>query len=451
MFGKGGTPLSIWIKEFCELVFIQTIQAFLFAISISMIMQISIANVINTTDRNVSLGIICIVVLTSIFKVEDIVRKIFGFGPTKADHGRALASLAKTKMAFDVGKRIFDNGKKVLGGAGRVGKGMLKTAKDSLDEKNEMQANKDNYKKKLDLLKASNAKPSDEGAKKTRSEKASNLDQQILERKRRAERLAHQYNQKGLSKKKRDELKREMTENDAHISRLEEERAKFGNATDASDSASSSSKTSDAKRVAEMMDLQEKYNAKKKEIEDKYKEKKKARSNMRREGRRMIAKGVLETGGAVIGGTAGMIIGGADGNIDEALRGGVAGMGIGDAIAEGAVNLTTAPIDFGRELNEGLDETRESYAKTVSRFEKDYEKMLSGVYKDLDDAQKSALKHAVSKSARSKAKLSVVPDIDIDINMKNVNQAIQRANKTLKMKGEKEISKLSRSVDDIGN
>ena len=32
MFGKGGGALSTWIKEFCQLVFIQTLQAFIYAI-----------------------------------------------------------------------------------------------------------------------------------------------------------------------------------------------------------------------------------------------------------------------------------------------------------------------------------------------------------------------------------------------------------------------------------
>ena len=39
MFGKKGAVLGGWIKEFCTLVFIQTIQAFIYALVISFIVR----------------------------------------------------------------------------------------------------------------------------------------------------------------------------------------------------------------------------------------------------------------------------------------------------------------------------------------------------------------------------------------------------------------------------
>ena len=53
MFGKKGGVLGSWIKEFCTLVFIQTIQAFIYAIIISVIFVItSIITVVNVKDSS---------------------------------------------------------------------------------------------------------------------------------------------------------------------------------------------------------------------------------------------------------------------------------------------------------------------------------------------------------------------------------------------------------------
>ena len=116
MFGKGGGLLSQWIKEFCELVFIQTLQAFIYAIVISFIVTILQNDTgLSKDDHNTAVGIISVVALTAIFKLEDMLRKVFGFGPTKADHGNAIASLAKWGFAMQMGKSVLDNGKKIIG------------------------------------------------------------------------------------------------------------------------------------------------------------------------------------------------------------------------------------------------------------------------------------------------------------------------------------------------
>jgi len=122
MFGKGGGPLNSWIKEFCELVFIQTLQAFIFALTMGFIISImnAQATAMDKTDSNSALAVVCIVALTSIFKVEEIARRIFGFGPTKADHGNAVASIGKSMIALQMGKNMLDNGKKIVGGFGAM-------------------------------------------------------------------------------------------------------------------------------------------------------------------------------------------------------------------------------------------------------------------------------------------------------------------------------------------
>ena len=67
---KGGV-LNNWIREFCTLVFTQTIQAFLYAVIISVILLgMTKDNNVSADDYNASLGLMCTFALMSIFKVE---------------------------------------------------------------------------------------------------------------------------------------------------------------------------------------------------------------------------------------------------------------------------------------------------------------------------------------------------------------------------------------------
>ncbi len=122
---KNSNIFSTWIKEFCSLVFIQTIQAFIFAIVISLI--VSVMTPVGTTaaqraDLIGATGIIAVVALASISKIEDLVKKIFKIQPGVADPSMrgGMKSLATTMMAAKLAGRVGDNVKKVAGGVGGV-------------------------------------------------------------------------------------------------------------------------------------------------------------------------------------------------------------------------------------------------------------------------------------------------------------------------------------------
>jgi len=117
MGGKKGVSLNSWMKKFCTLVFLQSIQAFIYAMIIVLIVSMSFEGIDDVNDRNASMGIISIIALTSVFKIEEMVKKIFGIGGTKADARGAMSSLAKTAIAWQFGKRVLDNGSKMIGGA----------------------------------------------------------------------------------------------------------------------------------------------------------------------------------------------------------------------------------------------------------------------------------------------------------------------------------------------
>ncbi len=123
MGGKGGA-LSSWLREFMSLVFTQTLQAFIYAIIISFIMygMTDLSADVSTDDQNASIGLMSVFALTSVFKIEDLSKKIFGISDNAAGHKGAMKSLAKTAFAIGIGKRALDN-------VGKIGSGISSFAK----------------------------------------------------------------------------------------------------------------------------------------------------------------------------------------------------------------------------------------------------------------------------------------------------------------------------------
>ncbi len=121
--GKGGA-LNAWLKEFTALVFTQTIQAFIYAIIITIILfgMVGKDESISADDNNASLGLMATFALLSVFKVEDMAKKIFGLSDSKASHKNAIQSIAKTAFAAKLGKRALDNVGKILGGTRAITK-----------------------------------------------------------------------------------------------------------------------------------------------------------------------------------------------------------------------------------------------------------------------------------------------------------------------------------------
>lgn len=116
--GKMGGALSAWLKEFCALVFIQSIQAFTFAII--MVMVINLVKGESANSKAAPLGMVAVVAMASISKLEDLVKKMFGIGPSVTDPSLrgGMKSWATGMVAFGAAKRVADNGKKFFGGIG---------------------------------------------------------------------------------------------------------------------------------------------------------------------------------------------------------------------------------------------------------------------------------------------------------------------------------------------
>lgn len=110
---------TVWIKEFCALVFTQTVQAFLLAIIMSIVISTANGNSSSNLGADVSAtGIIAIIALVSISRVEALVKKIFGIESTVSDPSMksGMAGLAGTLIGAKLAGRVLNNAGKVGGG-----------------------------------------------------------------------------------------------------------------------------------------------------------------------------------------------------------------------------------------------------------------------------------------------------------------------------------------------
>lgn len=126
---------STWLKELCALVFIQTIQAFVLAIVLSIMLTFLLPYkddggkaVISSQAQVSALGVLCIVLLTSLTKMEQIVKKIFGLESglmkEKPPHG-----LMTSFLALKAAGRALNNIPKIATGAGKVISGKMDVKK----------------------------------------------------------------------------------------------------------------------------------------------------------------------------------------------------------------------------------------------------------------------------------------------------------------------------------
>ena len=124
--GKQSDTLSKWIKEFCALVFVQSIQAFLLTMISSLVITINNASSSVTESSAQGLAVINIIALASMAKIESLISDMLGMKSSIAD--TSLSGGAKMGMHGLAGglatiaglKRIGDNGKKIAGGARNI-------------------------------------------------------------------------------------------------------------------------------------------------------------------------------------------------------------------------------------------------------------------------------------------------------------------------------------------
>lgn len=402
MFGKGGGPLNSWIKEFCELVFIQTLQAFVFALTMGFIISIMDAQIMDKTDSNSALAVVCIVALTSIFKIEDIARRIFGFGPTKADHGNAVASIGKSMIALKMGKNLLDNGKKVVGGFGAMWGGQK--------EKNKaiQRANK-----RYAALQKDNAGGGDSGDKGA-SVVSSEISQRKIDPIKRDEKISltnDAQKARRLANQEKDEKKRKAL--------IAEAKSKLDKANSIDDTlveakpvpSKSSGSSSSGGRIKD-------YNQKKNQIDEELQSKLGEISKKQRQGFKTMVSGVAETGAALVGFGAGTAMSVASTNDwGSALKDGISWAGAADAAAAGTVDFADGVVQFAENRVKNAGSMISEYKSNVDSAYKDYVKQIQNADKQVSDGTQKAMNN-IKNDAEAAAK---------NVTMKNVKREARKA------------------------
>lgn len=317
-----GNVFSQWLKEFCALVFTQTVQAFLLAI-ILLIVIISISNGSNDANNynNITAGgVLAIIALTSISKMESLIKKLFGLESSITDTSMkgGKGSLLGSMMALKMAKKSLDN-------IPKIGKGISGRFKASRDEK-EAKINSANKLRSLD------ARYGMGGDTSADVEGSSNVP---------------------------------VPANNSQV-----------NAT------SSSSGTSSSRRA----NYNEKYEDKKEKLIEEYNKKIAEAKALKKNSTRDIVSGIFETGGAIGGGIAGASMGAVlaagtgDDILDNTTRGMGIGIGVGDTAGGYAAKGTFAPKNIRNTIS-SYSNTRkkmESMKADIERFEKEVKRFNAG-------------------------------------------------------------------------
>lgn len=362
---------TTWVKELCALVFVQTIQAFILAIVISIIITFIAPNTsgdkiakLTDADSVSALGILCIVLLTSLTKMEQITKKIFGLDSgilqNKPPHG-----LMASYMALKAVGRVFNNVPKMIGGIGSATLGA------GLDKKKANSAMLTRLQRK-GLDKSGNPLPGAKQIASGDSGSQSGGSDSVEDR---------EYYNKAMEAKKRGDMAgyhRNMGIQ-AGINKARKSVAQGGGTSSSSGGTSSSDKVRD-----------DYY-----KIMDKYDDELAKAKEKRRKGIQDAFSGGIETIGAAAGGMVGLSIGSvsglATGDLDQIHKATAYGIGVGDALGEhltSAVASATTSIKSRASVNKKLDNqiaqmeknlkiqnnTRENQAKRVRNITQKIEK-----------------------------------------------------------------------------
>lgn len=320
---------SVWIKEFGSLVFTQSVQAFLLSIVMSIVLTTAEGGSTSTAGVDVSAtGVIAIVALVSISKIELLVKKIFGiesqFGDPSMKAG--AAGLAGTLIGARLAGRVLNNAGKLAGGT-----------HDMLGARKAKAKAERNFANGLNNLKTNAA---DEGAGAGTGAGA-------------------------LGGANQNNLADSLT--NGAVAGTAAGNAVGNSMQNGTLNLNPSNLNINAGNVK--LDGKNVSDDKKEELREKYEDAIEQAKAQRRQGLYKIASGVAETGGAITGGTAGAIVGLAAG--DGALKNAGVGMGIGDYIGEKAVSTVQTVHNMKVEIDDNKKAENKAVVATSNLTGKD--------------------------------------------------------------------------------
>ncbi len=307
-----------WLKELCMLVFIQTIQAFIFAIVMSLILSLLSKDYGESDNISGAVGIIAVMLLAAVSKVEELVKKIFGIKSNVHDTGMrgGMKSLATTMLAANLAKGVLDNGRKAIGGIGGAVAAPIKAQKEMNMARARM-ARDLNTANKAPQIGAGGGAGAGAGAGGGGGtpQTANDYYNRAIEAKKKGDMNGYRYNM-GIA-------------------------AGMNKAANAAPAAQASNP---------QQNLQEKIDA----YNDRISEIKANRNKAVRSSLIKAASGITETAGAIGFGAVGMAAGAALGEGKEIIQGGLAGAGLGDK----AGSIAMKPVSAANDISQMISENR---------------------------------------------------------------------------------------------
>lgn len=282
---------NIWLKELCSLVFVQSIQAFLLAIVMSIIVSAASSENALADSASVSaVGVISIVALASISKIELLVKKIFGIESQFGDPSMAngMKSVAGGIIAAKAVGKTLNNVPSMLSGAREIS-----------------------------------------GARKDKARANYNLARRL-----RALGIENETAQGGASDAAAPANENQTTVN-ANTTVGVNGGATTTSSTQTTSTTTSSNTTATNNTTASNRANSNKYSQQILNIQERYEEELGKANKRRSEGKHRIATGVTESVGAITGAAAGLAVGAGTGDVS---RGVAMGVGTGDMIGKTMVS-----------------------------------------------------------------------------------------------------------------
>ena len=300
---------SLWLKELCALVFVQSVQAFLLAIIMVVIVSTTVTSTNSTgqerEDALAASGLIGIIALASISKIENLVKKIFGLDSSITDTSMrgGMGALAGSLIAFRMASRVANNVPKVAGGV-----------KDIYDSKKQKLTAMKRYNRDLNALGVGNNPNTSQLA---------------------GAGAVLPTGVNGQNGAVNNAVGGSGSGNASGNGNLN-----LGNAVvNISNGTVNSNGLKDGK-----LDM-EKYN----KIKDRFDDNMDAAKKTRSQGYKKIASGILETGGALTGATVGAAVGLA--TDQNAVTTAMAGLGVGDLVGEMSTNFAISTKNTIRDIS----------------------------------------------------------------------------------------------------
>lgn len=342
-----GNVFSQWLKELCALVFTQSVQAFILAIILTLIAMTfnstkgEIEGITQQTQTQAT-GVLAIVALTSISKMEDLVKQLFGLNSRITDTSmKGGRSLVRDMMQLKALKAVTNNAKKITSGIGNRRQAKLDMKKADLSfNKAKIAAHKKENNRLADEAANSATTTTTSGSTTTTAASGATSG------------AASTANGNGAGS---GSGSNGGTVNASSLN------ISGGNITITNSNLKVDEKNGNKKEKSTLNDdlekAKEEYENKKEEIKAK-----------RRAANKEIRSGILETGGAIAGGAAGLSMGaviaaGTGENILQgSLRGGLSGAGLADKAISTIVDAKYNNSTYKKELkkvNEKLAKTEQ--------------------------------------------------------------------------------------------